>query len=140
MTIIAGQLYFRLIKKNVGSYKISKIKFCWLRSIEHIVFVHGSFLIEYFRSPWHWFKEAFTNGNLFGAQACQHLDPIVKISVIEEETIELKMHKSLDFGQSVPRNRYPLVLVANTGNSRLRMIHIRTQGLIFLHQFQNLLK
>ena len=73
----------------------------------------------HFRSPWNWFKEAFTNGNLFGEEACLHLDPMVKIDVIEEETIELEVHNSLELGQGAPRSKYPLVLVANSGNSRL---------------------
>ena len=83
-----------------------------------------------FRSPWNWFKEAFTNGNLFGAEACLHLDPMVKIDVIEEETIELEVHQSLDLGQGAPRSKYPLVLVANSGNStfNINVIHIEDKS------------
>ena len=84
----------------------------------------------HFRSPWNWFKEAFTNGNLFGEEACLHLDPMVKIDVIEEETIELEVHQSLDLGQGAPRSKYPLVLVANSGNStfNINVIHIEDKS------------
>jgi len=82
------------------------------------------------RSPWHWFKNAFDNGNLFGADACSILDPMIKIDVVEEETIELKVHRSIDLGSTCPRTKYPLVLVANASefSFNINVIHIEDKS------------
>ena len=72
----------------------------------------------FYRSPWQWFNDAFENGNLFGANACCYLDPLIKIDIVEEETIEFPVHQSIDLGSACPRTKYPLVLVVSGSNSR----------------------
>jgi len=82
------------------------------------------------RSPWPWFLDAFAKGNLFGAEACLVLDPILKINILEEETdIELEMHK-VDLGQA-PRTKYPLVIVAKCNDSEnfnINVIHVEDKS------------
>jgi len=79
------------------------LRYCW--GVEVATFHHV------LRSPWPWFHQAASRGNLFGNGCIQHDQASPVVQPHEEMGLVVSPPQGLNLGPS-PRNSYPLVVVA----------------------------
>lgn len=112
---VEGYLKLKLSREIEDIFKIRCYWGVDIKAFHHVL-----------RSPWPWFEKAFQNGNLFGSEGCQILDPILQIE--NQIELDLKIHPNLNLGQT-PRTKYPLVLVVNCVNYFIiYVIHIQDKS------------
>ena len=85
------------------------------------------------QSPWGWFFEAFTKGNLFGSNSYDILDE--KLSMVPKSSTMLDIKvPELNLGKA-PRSKYPLVLVSmsNVTQSAFSIIVVHLEDKAFMN-------
>ena len=86
------------------------------------------------QSPWQWFNEAFTKGNLFGAQSYDILDDKSSMIPKSNAMLEIQVPELLNLGKA-PRSKYPLVLVStsNVMQSTFSIIVVHLEDKAFMN-------